>query len=83
MKIAMMFLGVVSVAALVGCAGQPVVIASTPRSVQIQGTFFTDADRQNAFNAGQAECQKQGRHARLMETAGVPIKTIWSFDCVS
>lgn len=65
-----------------GCASQHAVVASTPRSVQIQGTYFSEADRQSAFDLGEAACQKQGLHARLVEAFGVRMNATWSFDCI-
>lgn len=64
------------------CASQHAVVASTPRSIMIAGTAFTDADRQKAFSLAQTECEKHKRNAVLSREIGSKIKAEWTFDCV-
>lgn len=68
--------------ALGGCASTFTVGASTPRSVTVHGSAWTSESAQQAFNVGQAACQKHGRHARLRDAQGTRPNAVWLFDCV-
>lgn len=67
---------------LAGCASTHVVSASTPRSAQVDGPYWSEADKQRAFNVGEAECQKHGLHAQLVRAGGNRPNATWLFDCV-
>jgi hypothetical protein len=63
--------------ALSGCA--VTVTSSTPRSVMINAA---PAQAAEAANAAEVECQKFGRHARLIERPR-PFNPEFIFDCVN
>jgi uncharacterized protein YcfL len=71
------------VATLAGCSSPPRVTASTPRSLVIDGSYWTDADNQAAFKLAESECQKQNRHAAFAKVSGTKGSTQWNFDCVN
>lgn len=63
-------------ASLAGCAAQ--VVSSSPRSVAVRAG---DAYLDESMKLAEAECQKHGRHARLMERPS-PRSGEFIFDCV-
>jgi uncharacterized lipoprotein YajG len=70
----MKLLTLIAAVALAGCAAQPSVQSSTPRSVAVTSRQAGDAQV-----VAQVECQKYGRHARL---SGPGSLNTWFFDCV-
>lgn len=73
---------VIGAAALAGCASQHSVAASTPRSIEIHGTAWNEADNQKAFDLAESECKKNSRHASLVRHGGPKPNAWWNFDCV-
>jgi len=73
----------VAMAALVGCAGTPSIVAATPRSVSVTGSAFTSSADGVAASLAQAECQKYGRHAQLVKEGGSRASSYWTYDCVN
>lgn len=68
---------------LAGCAGAPIIIAETPRSVSVYGVARGPEPYQQAADLAQASCQKQQRHASLARTERNSVHAIWQFDCVN
>ena len=64
-----------TVVSLAGCAAQ--VISSTPRNVVVQART---QEVGNATALAEAECKKQGLHARLTSK---PMPNQFVFDCVN
>ena len=66
-------LAVIAAMALTGCAAQ--VVTSTPKAVTVKGLDVKDVHK-----LAQAECQRQGRDARLNYRD--PDTPTWYFDCL-
>lgn len=68
----------IALVALAGCAAR--VTSTSPRSVTVNART---QDAQEAQDLATAECQKNGRHARVITAPGLGNPRQWVFDCVN
>jgi hypothetical protein len=72
----------VAVVLAAGCASSHHQLgATTPRSVQVEGTAWDASDKQKAFDMAEAACQKHERHANFIEVKGSKARALYTFDC--